>query len=264
MMGLEALTQMEYPGRVIIVGKNLFRENIIIYGLSGRSTSSQARRLKPSDDRNSVFIEVTDQEQLSKGDPALLVYDAVIHDRESGLVVVSNGVQTNLIADTISSYRKTTGANMPLQNILPTAFAESHQMRTKDGREIDITSFEPDEPNFTPRISAVVQEKRDNAMLSINKRGKDGKLVRCFYDVNLEKGKGYMIATYNGENVAKGVPIPSFVGEPREVELVELYPDTVSYVYEALGQFRVGVALMAPYERDVVSRIWVKNLHGDR
>jgi len=242
MEGLEELAKMEYPGRVIIVGA-AGCDNYIIYGLTGRSESSQARRLK-KDEKGTVYVEVTDQKQLEKGDPALLVYNAMA--KEGDTIIASNGSQTDLIKNHLIVYRKIHGAEMPLQDILPTVFCEPYEMRTKDGRMINLTSYEPDEPNFTPRINAVV--RGDQAVLSIIKRDSDGSPAQQFYKFSLRGDNAKMIATYDGPNKD---PLPSFAGEPRSVDLMPILAwDEKSIeeaVYEALGEFRVSAACYTKY-----------------
>jgi IMP cyclohydrolase len=117
-MKLDAIAEMEYPGRMIVVGATANKIPVVIYGLSGRSDSSKARVLK--NDGLRVFTEPTDQEKLEKGDPALLIYNAVLSDGET--TVVSNGAQTNLIQNTIDAYAKT-GQKFDADLVLPVSFA---------------------------------------------------------------------------------------------------------------------------------------------
>ncbi len=80
--------------------------------------------------------------------------------------------------------------------------------------------YEPDEPNFTPRVSAMVYPDGSFEM-SILKH-LDGKCLREFFCYEgCEEGKGYFISTYEGF----GSPLPSFYGEPVEVTMPE--PDEV-------------------------------------
>jgi IMP cyclohydrolase len=76
--------------------------------------------------------------------------------------------------------------------------------------------YEPDAPNFTPRISAVLNAD-GSFSLSVLKRV-DGRCLRCFYDYEgCDEGKGYFISTYQGN----GSPLPSFAGEPIEIDMPE-------------------------------------------
>ena len=77
-------------------------------------------------------------------------------------------------------------------------------------------SYEPDEPNWTPRISAI--RYGDGAMeLSILKRCQGRCLREFFCYEGCDAGRGFFISTYQGD----GSPLPTFAGEPKEVELPE-------------------------------------------
>lgn len=72
--GLEALTRMEYPGRFIVVGRSADDSaNFALYGITGRSPSSQARVLVESPKTRTIRTVVTDPEELKKGSAALRI-----------------------------------------------------------------------------------------------------------------------------------------------------------------------------------------------
>ena len=76
--------------------------------------------------------------------------------------------------------------------------------------------YEPDDPNCTPRISAILNGD-GSFSLSILKRV-DGRCLRCTYDYEgCDEGKGYFISTYQGD----GSPLPSFSGEPMQIDMPE-------------------------------------------
>ncbi len=86
--------------------------------------------------------------------------------------------------------------------------------------------YEPDDPNFTPRISAVLRED-GSFCLSILKRI-DGRCLREFFEYEgCDEGKGYFLSTYQGP----GSPLPSFQGEPLPIDMPE--PEAV---WEALNE----------------------------
>lgn len=218
--GLESLEAMEYPGRIIIIGKDISGENIIVvYAITGRSPSSQARKLVI--DNGAVWTKLTDLATLQKGNLDLLVYPAIWVDKG---IAVSNGKQTEDIIKMIS--------------------------QSKNPREVLLYSlkqwdYEPDAPNFTPRISGCILSQ-DKAALSIIKRTSDGSAVKSIFEFPLIPGKGRMITTYNGENKE---PLPSFKGEPLEVNFPDQKAEQVAEaVYRALNpqrkkkDFRVAVA----------------------
>lgn len=242
MKGLEAIANIDYPGRLIIIGKAFNGEVAVLYAITGRSTPSQARKLLRGEKTNTIRTEVTDREQLERGSPALLLYPAIVP--VDGFVAVSNGAQTKLIYSAIKNDKILS----PPKDILESAFALPFwEYDQKDDRWIDITSYEPDDPNFTPRISGCVIN--GDAALNIIKRGENENPIKEYFAFHLFEGRGKMISTYTGENVPKGVPLPSFKGAPFDVDLpYSKVEEAVDAVYDALkpkpGQldFRVSVA----------------------
>ncbi|MDP1695172.1 MAG: IMP cyclohydrolase [Candidatus Woesearchaeota archaeon] len=255
MNALEVLANMEYPGRFMILGLDeRGNKNIVVYGITGRSPPSRARVLIQADDK-SIHTKPTDPAQLAKGNPALLVYSA-IKPLENTLIV-SNGAQTDLIHDTAKRLRQSDGTTPTPLQILTQAFQQSHYLDpAKPGEpQIDVTSFEPDHPNYTPRISGVL--RHDLGALALAKRDIDCAVKRHFFEFALHSGRGFLLATYTGENVVSGCPLPSFRGEPIQVGLPRgTATDITHQIYEALGpkqgerildpgnDMRVGVVTM--------------------
>ena len=236
--GFENLSKMEYPGRVIVIGKSPEGSSIVIYAITGRSPSSQARRFVVEDNEKQILVKPTDEESLKTGNPDLLIYPAIII--ENG-IAVSNGKHTNDISPLFKAESK------PV-NVLVNA--------------LDKWEYEPDEPIFTPRISGCLH---NGAALSIIKRASDGSAEKHYFEISLIPGSGKMIATYTGENVN---PLPSFSGEPLDVALrYSSAEDAVSAFYSALGpeegeDFRVSAAAVYQDKSGKIS-IAVKNRHGD-
>lgn len=183
------LAENSYPGRGIVIGQSEDgRFAAIAYFIMGRSVNS----------RNRVFVEdgeglrtrAFDPSKLS--DPSLVIYAPV---RVLGnATVVTNGDQTDTVYDFMKEGK---------------TFEEALCTRT----------FEPDAPNYTPRISGVV-ERTDGAFtykLSILKSG-DGdpdSPERFFFAYTPKAGKGHFLHTYRCD----GNPIPSFDGEPTPVKI---------------------------------------------
>lgn len=217
---LKNLSSKRYPGRIIIIGKDLSGKNIIVlYAITGRSPSSRARKIALEND--CIWVKPVNQKTLEGGNIELLIYPAVYLSQR---IVVSNGKQTT---DIIRSLDQS-------QNPVD-AFATS----------LNKWDYEPDPPAYTPRISGCVFS-REHAALSIIKRAADGSSVRHFFEIPLIAGKGKMITTYSGENKD---PLPSYSGEPVDVALSGITAqETAEIVYDALkppaGQedFRVGLA----------------------
>ena len=241
--GLEKLAEMDYPGRFIIIGKDMNENgyNFVVYGLTGRSASSQARTIE-YDAKNKVFYtKPTDKETLSKGIQSLLLYPAIMETEEG--IAVSNGFQTNLVYTFMRNFQK---IDMPTQ-ILESALTEDFLVYDPNTKKpIDVTSYEPDEPNYTPRISGCI--KKGSGALHIVKK-EDGESNKYLFPVELEPGKGKLIATYSGENKN---PLPAFEGRPLDIEILGKTPTEIAEaVYNALNpDFRVSVAVLMKPERE--------------
>lgn len=188
----QAVGATSYPGRGILAGKTPDGARLFLaYFIMGRSVNS----------RNRVFVEdgeglrtrAFDPSKLS--DPSLIIYAPV---RVLGnRVIVTNGDQTDTIYDALQA-----GGT----------FVSALKTRT----------FEPDAPNYTPRISAMATLENGDFSLEMSvlkAAGAEGKAaLRCFYAYDgVENGQAYFIHTYRGD----GNPLPSFEGEPERVELPE-------------------------------------------
>ncbi len=214
----DPLASMVYPGRLIVIGRDPSGERlVVIYAVTGRSPSSQAREL--TREGHAVWTRPTDPDVLAKGNPELLVYPAMIFGRG---IAVSNGKQTSDIA-----FESSAG---------PAAALEAG---------LRSWSYEPDEPIFTPRISGCILPG-GAAALSVIRRARDGAVERSFFEFRAAPGEGRLVSTYAGENVS---PLPSFRGEPVPVEIRETAARGAALaVDEALGpkscgpDFRVALA----------------------
>ncbi len=182
------LVAKEYPGRGIILGKSEDNRAVFAYFIMGRSTNSRNRVFEVSND--DIRTKAFDESLLS--DPSLIIYSPV---RVLGKkIIVTNGDQT----DTIYEYLKD-----------KKTFEDALYTRT----------FEPDAPNFTPRISGLIDiESWLKLKLSILKsdEGDESQSLRFFYNYdNPKSGEGFLIHTYK-EN---SDPLKSFEGEPVKVSL---------------------------------------------
>ena len=179
-----------YPGRGIIIGKSADGlRAVLAYFIMGRSVNS----------RNRVFVEQpggirTEAFDPSKmQDPSLIIYSPVrtIDNR----VIVTNGDQTDTICDFVGE---------------GSTFEAALMTRT----------FEPDAPNFTPRVSAMATFDRGDFSLDMailragDARGSCCHRVFWKYE-RVEAGNGYFLHTYQRD----GNPIPSFAGDPETVAL---------------------------------------------
>ena len=251
MKGLENLANMEYPGRFIVIGwdPNGLNE-IIVYGVTGRSPSSQAREIVENKGIDGLALKTnpTDPEALKKGKKELLIYNCIrtVGPQGEYAFIVSNGAQTDLI------HRFYEGISLghvpnPMET-LARAFANP----CEEG-EIDIAEYEPDEPNYTPRISGIITP--EGAALHIVKSAENMSPEKQIFGFPLIPGKGKLIATYTGENKD---PLPSFQGLPFDVELPldvdDELPDSLVELAESFYQalnpdFRVSVTAIC-YDRE--------------
>lgn len=225
---LKNIKSMEYPGRLIIIGKSLNNNNIVIYAITGRSPSSQARKLEINKSLNQIIVKPTDEEILKKGNPDLLIYPAIIINDG---IIVSNGKHTD---DIKLNYKN----NLSSTEILAKALKN--------------WEYEPDEPTYTPRISGCIAK---DASLSIIKRSINGSCIKNIFQIPMIPGKGMMIATYNGLNQN---PVPSFEGEPKTVDLIYKNAEsTAKAVYNALEpgknktDFRVTVTSVFQNKKNI-------------
>lgn len=171
----DLLASNPYPGRGIVVGRDC-----VYYWIMGRSANSRNRIFSITDD--GIKTEAYKPELME--DPSLIIYHPV---RAMGdALVVTNGDQTDTIVE-------------------KGCFRCGLMTRT----------YEPDAPNFTPRISAILNAD-GSFELSILKHQGSGRCLREFFAYEgADEGVGYFISTYEGD----GDPLPSFSGEPIEVEL---------------------------------------------
>ncbi len=177
-----------YPGRGIVLGMTKSHA-VMAYFIMGRSANS----------RNRVFVEADGGIRTQAFDPALLQDPSLIIYAPVRVLgkdtIVTNGDQTDTVADFIKAGK---------------TFEEALRTRT----------FEPDAPNYTPRISGLMTVENGSCSyrLSILKSndGNPDSPLRFFYEVSSPiAGEGHFIHTYRCD----GNPIPSFEGEPKKVAI---------------------------------------------
>ncbi|USF25679.1 hypothetical protein N510_000591 [Firmicutes bacterium ASF500] len=182
------LSEHPYPGRGIVLGRTADNKKAAVaYFIMGRSENSRNRVFEATED--GIRTKAFDESKMT--DPSLIIYHPV-RLLPNGLLVVTNGDQTDTIADHI---------------------AQGHCYR----HALNTRKFEPDGPNWTPRISGVM--KPDGTYnLSILKSldGDPSCCCRYFFEYDAPSaGAGHFIHTYQ-ENLD---PLPSFEGEPRRVAI---------------------------------------------
>ena len=200
------LKNNSYPGRGIVIGKTPdSKYAVTAYFIMGRSENSRNRVFVT--DGNGIRTEAFDPSKLS--DPSLIIYAPV---RVLGnKTIVTNGDQTDTIYDLMNQQQ---------------TFEQS--LRTRE--------FEPDAPNYTPRISGIIKVSDNdfNYALSILKSS-DGNPESCqrftfTYNTPVD-GEGHFIHTYKCD----GNPIPSYEGEPKRVKILNGIDEFTSLIWDSLN-----------------------------
>lgn len=216
----EFLAGNDYPGRGICIGKTPGGEKAMIgYFIMGRSVNSRNRVFDPVD--GGIRTMAADPSKMT--DPHLIIYNPVL--TLGNTTVVTNGDQTNTIYNFIA------------RNDFP-GFSFEAALNTR--------TFEDDAPNWTPRISGVVDMRFGGYKLSILKsdKGNEKSVQRFTFDYPQPlPGEGHFISTYR----CNGTPIPSFAGEPLCVDMDEEDPGQyAAKLWKALnGENKVSLFVRA-------------------
>lgn len=222
-----------YPGRGIVLGRTKNgREAVIAYFIMGRSENSRNRIF--AREGEGIRTEAFDPSKLC--DPSLIIYSPlrVIGNK----TIVSNGDQTETID---AGLRKGLG------------FEEILRSR----------SFEPDAPNYTPRISGLLSIDREEMhyTMSILKSnaGNPASCQRFFFDYeNPQPGEGHFIHTYIGD----GEILESFEGEPKKIEIsqdLDVFADALWESLHPLNKISLFVRYIDLADLSCRSRIFNKN-----
>ena len=201
------LQENSYPGRGIIIGRTSDGSKAVTaYFIMGRSENSRNRVFV--EDGEGIRTQAYDPSKLE--DPSLIIYAPV---RVLGnKTIVTNGDQTDTIYDQMD--RQMT-------------FEQSLRCR----------EFEPDGPNYTPRISGIMHVENGKfsyamSILKSNNGNPDACNRYTFAYQNPVAGEAHFIHTYMGD----GNPLPSFEGEPKLVELDGDIDSFTKLVWENLNE----------------------------
>lgn len=203
----KAVGHSPYPGRGIIIGKSADGKSAVCaYFIMGRSENS----------RNRVFVTDGDgirtqaHDEAKVADPSLIIYAPVrvLGDH----TIVTNGDQTDTIYDHL-----TQGGT----------FESALRTRT----------FEPDGPNWTPRISGMLTFAEGDFSYKMNilksSEGNPDACLRFFYEYETPlAGQGHFLHTYAGD----GDPLPSFEGDPEPVALVGDIDEITDCIWQSLDE----------------------------
>lgn len=196
-----------YPGRGIVIGKSPNgKYAVTAYFIMGRSSNSRNRIFV--EDGQGIRTQAFDESKLE--DPSLIIYAPV---RVLGnKTIVTNGDQTDTIYE---------GLDKQL------TFEQS--LRTRE--------FEPDGPNYTPRISGVMHIENGNynyamSILKSNNGNPDACNRYTFAYENPVNGEGHFIHTYKCD----GNPLPSFEGEPKLVDTCDDINEYTDMLWNSLNE----------------------------
>jgi IMP cyclohydrolase len=196
-----------YPGRGIVIGKSTDgKYAVTAYFIMGRSVNSRNRVFV--EDGEGIRTQAFDESKLE--DPSLIIYAPV---RVLGNdTIVTNGDQTDTIFDNMKAGQ---------------TFEESLRCR----------EFEPDAPNYTPRISGIMNVKDGKYKYSMSilksNNGDPDECLRFTFDYdNPKAGQGHFIHTYMGD----GNPLPSYEGEPTPVDITGNIDEFTNAVWTNLNE----------------------------
>ena len=205
---VKSITQLaagiSYLGRGILIGKSESgRQAVAAYFISGRSENSRNRVFKERD--GALFTEPFDATKVT--DPSLIIYAAARRFENS--FIVTNGDQTDTVCKALQAGGTFEGA-------------------------LETRCFEPDAPNFTPRISGILDFRNGDFTykMSILKSadGQGSACARYTFSYPALPGLGHFIHTYNCD----GDPIPTFTGEPERVAIPDDIDAFSKEIWDAL------------------------------
>lgn len=203
----EMLKNNTYPGRGIVIGESHSGDKIFqIYWIMGRSANSRNRIFVKE---NNGFVRTQAFDESKVEDPSLIIYYPVKHIGDCH--IVTNGDQTDTIFDYIADAK---------------SFEDAIATR----------NYEPDAPNFTPRISGLTNLKKTKYKYSLSSVNKipfgEPRTLRSFY--NYESGipgYGHFIRTYEKD----GNPLPSFTGTPIVMPIFSSPEEILEKYWDALN-----------------------------
>ena len=203
---MDYLKNNEYPGRGIAIGRTPCGKNIrIAYWIMGRSSNSRNRVFLETED--GIRTEAFDPSKME--DPSLIIYHPV--RKLENKTIVTNGDQTDTIWNALKEGK---------------TFEDALRTRT----------FEPDGPNWTPRISGMLTFDGGDFSykMSILKSGdSEGTICnRYYYNYKSLSGLGHYIHTYQHD----GNPIPTFCGEPERVAILDDIDEFADMIWNSLNE----------------------------
>ena len=221
------LSGNEYPGRGVLLGTSPEGRAVLAYFIMGRSENSRNRIF--TEEGSDVIIHPFDESKVE--DPSLIIYAPIrVVGRE---VIVTNGDQTDTVRD-----------HLLQGGSFQTALATR--------------CFEPDLPNFTPRISGILHLGQADftyelsILKSVDAEGSN--CARHYFTYPAKQGLGHLIHTYE-EN---GNPIPTFQGEPRRMAIpedIDAFTETLWHSLNENNKISLYVRYLDPVTGEAESRM---------
>lgn len=238
------------PGRFLVAGRSSEGALTVGYAAGGRSDASKFRRAVPEEDAVRLVVpDMSEEEMAEIPDAALRYYHAM--DTREGVVVVSNGAQTRPVLDAIVNF----------QGGLATAVETAPSvLGVVNGKEqmIDLSSFEPDDPIYTPRITAAI-DTRPNAYtpfgIAIARRMGEENVVRQHSGIldlaQIRPGQGWAIQTYgpNNPDDSKAIP-PSYDRAPYAFELEGSADDIAMTIAGSVGERTLAAVIVGQIDEE--------------
>ena len=200
------ISSTTYPGRGIVIGRSADgTKAVIAYFIMGRSENSRNRVFTLKD--GVLYTEPFDASKVQ--DPSLIIYAAM--RKLDNKLIATNGDQTDTIYNALKEGK---------------SFEDALETRC----------FEPDEPNFTPRISSMITFDNNDfsykmsILKSIDENGSD--CARYIFSYPSKAGLGHFIHTYNHD----GNPIPTFTGEPERVFIPDDIDEFAGSLWNSLDE----------------------------
>lgn len=224
------IKENSYPGRGLVMGRSDSGQCLQLYWIMGRSDNSRNRRFSLEDGVLRTVAADPDKMQ----DPSLVIYEVMLDWNKT--FIVGNGDQTSTV------YRS-----------LQQGFSFDSALLSRD--------HEPDGPNFTPRITGMIQLGGPRpyfsySILKSTKEMTDFSDRNFFYKEVIPTGVGYMLTTYEGD----GNPLPSFEGEPVAMPLSGSEENIMDKYWEALDtDNKISLALRSIDPKTGESQVIVKN-----
>jgi IMP cyclohydrolase len=195
-----ALKENRYPGRGILLG-SIGRQAVTAYFLTGRSENSQNRIFR--EDGDTLLILPFDESKIS--DPKLIFYTPIRICNDA--IVVTNGDHTETVCESLLA---------------------GHSFQYA----MSARCYEPDAPNYTPRIAGLMLSTGRYTLGIVKKIVDADDCRRKYWSFDAKEGVAHMIHTYQSD----GDPLPPFEGEPRELSVSGTAESLAEEIWSALDK----------------------------